>query len=204
MAAAGGALKKLLGHDYRSFVYPLLGTGAVGAEIGVWKGDFSAELLRRVSPSKLYLVDPWAFVTKDGYEDAMYGGKVAQSQADMDAIHEGVRARFSAEIAGGVVEVLRGGSAEIVGELEDGSLDWAYVDGDHTYDAVTFDLAAWWPKVRSGGLLLGDDYGEAGKAFRRVAPWWGNGVTKAVDEFVAANGLQPVAIKHGQFVLRKP
>ena len=29
------------------------------------------------------------------------------------------------------------------------------------YDAVIADLTAWYPKVRKGGLLSGDDYGDA-------------------------------------------
>ena len=31
---------------------------STGAEIGVWKGDFSALILDTVRPARLYLVDP--------------------------------------------------------------------------------------------------------------------------------------------------
>ena len=54
--------------------------------------------------------------------------------------------------------------------FEDGSLDIVYIDGDHTYEAVVKDLAAWYPKVKKGGIICGDDIG------------W-PGVKKAVDEF---------------------
>jgi hypothetical protein len=38
------------------------------------------------------------------------------------------------------------------------SLDFVWLDGNHTYDAVLADLKAWWPRVRPGGLLGGHDY----------------------------------------------
>jgi hypothetical protein len=41
----------------------------VGAEIGVWKRDFSAKILAAVGPSKLHVVDPWKFES-----DGAYGG----------------------------------------------------------------------------------------------------------------------------------
>ena len=40
----------------------------------------------------------------------------------------------------------------------DGSLDFVYIDGDHTLKGTNTDLAAWWPKLRPGGWLCGDDY----------------------------------------------
>ena len=37
-------------------------------------------------------------------------------------------------------------------------IDFLYVDADHSYDGVRADLEAWMPHVRSGGLIVGDDY----------------------------------------------
>src|SRR5262249_3794937 len=42
--------------------------------------------------------------------------------------------------------------------FEDGSVDFVFVDGDHGYEAVKRDLAAWFPKVKAGGVLAGHDY----------------------------------------------
>lgn len=38
------------------------------------------------------------------------------------------------------------------------SVDIVFVDGDHRFEPVLADLKAWWPKVRSGGRLCGDDF----------------------------------------------
>ena len=41
--------------------------------------------------------------------------------------------------------------------FEDGSVDVLFIDGLHTYSGVTGDLRAWWPKVRSDGLVIMND-----------------------------------------------
>jgi hypothetical protein len=38
------------------------------------------------------------------------------------------------------------------------SADVIHIDGGHDFDAVTADLKMWWPMLRRGGLLIGDDY----------------------------------------------
>jgi hypothetical protein len=167
---------------------------AVGAEVGVWKGDFSASLLRYAHPSRLHLIDPWVF--QADLPRAWYGGLAAGSQSDMDAISESVRGRFATDIAQGTVVVHRATSTEALAGLDDGSLDWIYIDGNHLYQGVKDDLFAALPKVRPGGLIACDDYGSPG--------WWEDGVRKAVDEFVAGGHAEPVADLGSQFVMRRP
>jgi Methyltransferase domain len=180
--------------DERTTLLKLLPQASVGVEVGVWKGDLSSLLLQKVKPARLLLVDPWAFDAE--YADSLYGGASARSQADMDAIWQQVRARFSAEIAQGVVSIQRSTSVEAAGSMADESVDWVYIDGNHTYEFVLEDLRSWYPKVRPGGLVTGDDYGRPGT-------WWGDGVTKAVMEFVRAEPVVVEAIHDHQFALRK-
>lgn len=40
----------------------------------------------------------------------------------------------------------------------DRSIDWVHLDARHERDAVRADIAAWLPKVKSGGWISGDDY----------------------------------------------
>lgn len=40
----------------------------------------------------------------------------------------------------------------------DRSIDWVHLDARHECAAVCEDIAAWLPKVRSGGWISGDDY----------------------------------------------
>ncbi len=80
--------------------------------------------------------------------------------------------------------------------FKDNYFDWIYVDGDHSYEFVKKDLELFFPKVKSGGYITGDDY-----------VWWGPflgfGVKKAIDQFLGAGLVEKVSIKNGQYILRK-
>jgi hypothetical protein len=178
--------------DRRRWLLERMPEGSVCAEIGVWKGDFSEAVLREVQPRTLHLVDPWRAVDDREHEGAMY----QTDQPAMDAVHEGVCARFAAEIAAGRVIVHRTPSLDAAGAIPDETLDWVYIDGDHLYEAVRADLAAWTPKVVSGGFVCGDDYGKGG--------WWEGGVKRAVDEVVDRGELELVIQARRQFILRRP
>jgi hypothetical protein len=180
----------------RAFLLELVPKGAVSAEIGVWKGDFSAQMLEIVKPRKLHLIDPWLLHNSDEYARAKYGRPMSKSQERMDEVHQSVLDRFAAPIEAGVVEVHRASSEDAAAAFEDGYFDWVYVDGNHTYDFVKRDLKLYFEKIKSGGLLGGDDYRSAG--------WWKDGVTRAVDDFVRSGRCELVLTKAEQFLLRKP
>jgi hypothetical protein len=70
------------------------------------------------------------------------------------------------------------------------SLDFIFLAADAP-EAVARDLAAWWPKLRQGGLMAGPTPSNAG-------------VTSAIDAFVDSNGLRP-GLQRGQgWWLHKP
>ncbi len=167
----------------------------VCAEIGVWKGDFSAEILRLNQPVKLYLIDPWKYQAGEEYQEALYGDGMAKNQGFMDAVRESVLARFASEIERGLVEIRQGFSQQLAAEFRDGYFDWVYIDGNHLYEFVKRDLESFYPKVRRGGFLAGDDYHDSG--------WWDGGVKRAVDAFVDAGLVEVVSTSADQFVLQK-
>ena len=43
-------------------------------------------------------------------------------------------------------------------QFPDGSCDLVLIDASHDYESVRADIAAWWPKIKRGGVLAGDDY----------------------------------------------
>jgi predicted O-methyltransferase YrrM len=49
------------------------------------------------------------------------------------------------------------------------SIDFLYIDADHSETGCWRDLTAWAPHVRSGGLVVGDDYGHPDYPGVRVA-----------------------------------
>ena len=42
--------------------------------------------------------------------------------------------------------------------FEDNSLDFVYIDANHAYEFVKEDIELWYPKVKSGGYVMGHDY----------------------------------------------
>jgi SAM-dependent methyltransferase len=72
------------------------------------------------------------------------------------------------------------------------SFDVIYVDGSHDYEDVCADLAAYWPLVRPGGLMFGDDY---------CREW--PGVVGAVDEFAGRVNRSPESSDE-KWLFRKP
>lgn len=178
-----GILSFLKKAPAREWVLRFCPKGGAAAEVGVWKGDFSEKILQR-QPRELHLIDPWIHIGD------VPGRLHAAPQQDMDAICEGVRKRFEHERA---VRIHRCLSSEAAPTFADGSLDWVYVDGNHSYEFVIEDLRLWFPKLRPGGHVCGDDFMENPKL-----QW---GVVRAVEEFVASHGLT-LDVSDNQFAIR--
>jgi predicted O-methyltransferase YrrM len=136
-----------------------LPSAAEAAEIGVADGAFSADILRIARPRKLHLVDLWG--------DPRFAAGVDR-----------IRTRFASEIAAGVVEVRRGLSVDVLQEFEDASLDWVYVDTDHSFETTLAELRLARRKIRPGGVLAGHDFATGNP----VAPFV-YGVVQACHQF---------------------
>jgi hypothetical protein len=166
--------------------------GAVCAEIGVDRGAYSKQILDTAHPVKLHLVDPWEHHDDPVYEKAIYGGLGPKGQRIMDTNYEEVVEAFSREISEGRIHVYRDYSHVAAARFEPRCFDWVYIDANHQYDFVKHDLEAYYPLIKPGGFLCGDDYGQQG--------WWEVGVEEAVDEFVAEKGLE-LHTRRTQFVI---
>lgn len=180
----------------RDFVLRRFPKNSVGAEIGVWKGDFSQEILGIVKPRKLHLIDPWVYQDSPEFSRALYGGIRGESQQRMDAVYRSVVDRFGWHITHEIVDINRGKSKDILAQFPDEYFDWVYVDGDHRYEAVLLDLELAYRKLKSNALVAGDDYAN-------VNAWWKDGVPKAVDEVIRRGLYKPIEIRKNQFVLAK-
>ncbi len=120
------------------------------AEIGVSRAIFAEALLSRCPGiATYYLIDPWRYLedwNKPANKDDTTFDEYFEEAVERTAPWESKRV------------ILRGRTTEVIDSIPDGSLDFAYVDGDHTLRGITIDLIRAWPKVRPGGLLGGDDF----------------------------------------------
>lgn len=166
--------------------------GAV-AEIGVDLGDFSEKILALNRPRELHLIDPWT-VESGEYRQREVALESAR-KLDSVARFAFVRERFSSDIAGGSV-ILHRANSEVAGaEFPDEFFDWVYIDGNHSYEFVRQDLELYFRKLKPGGYIVCDDYHHAG--------FWNDGVTRAVDEFMATGRARRIFKRRSQFVMRK-
>jgi len=123
-----------------------LGYDGEGAEIGVHAGTLSRFIYSRWMGKKLHLIDRWK-------ETPEYQDILNKPQEEQDKLYEAVKAMFAGK---NDTNIMRMESLEAAKQFKDGQLDWVYIDADHA--RIAADLEAWFPKVRVGGLVAGDDY----------------------------------------------
>jgi Methyltransferase domain len=166
----------------------------MGMEVGVWLGAYSDKMLQIAKPAILHLVDPWRQMDASTYCEAWYGG-LRTTQLEMDQRYEQVKTRFSEQIQRGQVVVHRANSTGVFQGFPDNALDYVYIDGDHTFDAVLADLTNAFRVVKTQGLICGDDY--------RLGGWWRDGVVRALHQFLPRHAVTIHFVQNGQFMLRK-
>ena len=139
------------------------------AEVGVCHGTTSGDLLRECPTLRMYLVDNYQPYMRFSFDRQL--GHLKRAMTNTQPYCD--RRSF-----------LIMDSMQAADLLPDGSLDLVFIDGDHTYEPVQRDLAAWWPKLKADqqSIFCGHDYS---KQFP--------GVIRAVDEW-AAQSRQPVSL----------
>lgn len=116
-----------------------------GAEIGVLHGGFTCHLLDTNPGLHMLAVDKWEQYPPDHVLGAF----------DMEALYQGMAEK--AATYDSRLTVLRGASVEMARQVDDGSLDFVFIDAEHDSESVTADIEAWAPKVRAGGFVSGHD-----------------------------------------------
>jgi len=132
----------------------------LGAEVGVAGGKHAKQMLDAIPGLHLLLVDP--------YQEYF---RYSQDLCDRRF------ARMQERLASYDKTVMRMTSLEASQQVENGSLDFVYIDGDHRFDSVMMDIILWAPKVRKSGIVAGHDYYH----------FYQSGVVDAVRAYVTAH-----------------
>lgn len=142
----------------------------IGVEIGVQRAIYSSYILQTMPDVHLHSIDPWVV-----YGDSKLGasGQERNYKIAMD--------RLKPFIEKGSCTVHRTTSMEAVDKFEDGSLDFVFIDGDHSFNACAMDLIKYVPKVRRGGMIAVHDY----------IPMRKGGVIDAIDAYTKCNMISP-------------
>lgn len=147
-------------------------------EVGSWLGRSAAlmgvEIHNSGKNAALYCVDPWTDGGPD-LRDTTHFKKQTMPIYDQFI-------RNIAPVSQHIVP-LRMTSLEGAERFEDKSVDFLMLDGDHSYEAVRDDIAAWLPKMKNGSIISGDDYG------------W-PGVKRAVSDAFVGKNIEIMWVKH--------
>lgn len=109
-------------------------------EIGSFAGESAVIFARRFA--EVHCVDPWN-------DFMMYG---IMDPAMIEREFERRTRRFSN------IYKYKDTSQAAARVVPDETLDFVYIDGDHSFYHVTNDLTLWWPKVKKGAAIGGHDY----------------------------------------------
>ena len=162
-------------------------------ELGVYKGDFAEKLLKNCdSIKKYYMIDPWRHLNDwnkpANAEDGIFEQFLSETISKTD---------FAAEKR----IILRGKTTDVIEEILDGELEFAYIDGDHTLRGITIDLISIFPKVKNGGWLGGDDFSKT--IFQHSTKFEPTLVFPFAVYFAEAVGARIYALPNSQFLIEK-
>ena len=127
---------------------------AVGAELGVLDGLYSAVLLAEARPRLLHLVDLWH--GQYGMMRIIGGREVTSINGDW--ARRQVELRLAGPITAGQVSLHQTDSVAWLTGQATSSLDWVYLDSDHSEPHVFRELCQSMRVVKPGGWICGHDY----------------------------------------------
>lgn len=140
-----------------------------GAELGCLAGRTLGHLMARCKNLELIGVDLWAAQPEND-------GPEGWEHYPHDKHFEQCCAIASAHL--GRLKLIRDWTTKAAKIVPDGSLDFVFIDADHSYAGCKDDIIAWSPKLKPTGYLIGHDIN------------W-PGVRKAVDELVPGYEIGP-------------
>jgi predicted O-methyltransferase YrrM len=148
--------------DESLFYNQLVGslTNGIIVEVGVFGG---ASLLGVIDSCKktnshIYGIDPWEkIIVANGVQmlkeqQIIYRERIQKIRLNLESIikQEGYDKN---------VTLIHDFATNATHQFDNESVDVAFIDGDHAYDAVYEDMKIWLPKIKIGGTMWGDDFG---------------------------------------------
>lgn len=124
----------------------ILGTGLIGAEIGVGEGVNAKSILEIIKPEGLFLIDAW-----EDYNGIDRKKGVVNRDLHYETVLEIARNNPTR------VFVKKAYSLDAYKGFKNNMLDFVYLDGNHKYPYVYKDLLYWTTKVKIGGIIAGHD-----------------------------------------------
>ena len=140
-------------------------------EIGSWRGRSTScmgSLIKNTNRNvKFYSVDTW-----EGSDEEEHIKLIQELKSQGKTLFDEFQENIKSCGVNDVIIPIQSTSILAAEQFEDNSLDFVHIDASHEYEDVLNDIKSWYPKVKPGGMITGDDY---------ISCW--DGVVKAVDEY---------------------
>lgn len=140
------------------------------AEVGCGYGQHSKYILKTTNIDKLFMIDSYKYYDNDLFSYSIKNIIIPSYTLEQKFDDFSKMVENDVKEFGNKVQFVRTSSTEAVEYFPDNILDAIFIDANHEFEYVLQDLNMWWPKVKNGGIMAGDDY-------------WMEGVAKAVHFF---------------------
>jgi hypothetical protein len=153
----------------------LLPTGSIGAELGVFKGEFSRQIIQVVRPKELHLIDVWWYLYGEFYPD--WGEYTDYGRLRTKEAFELTKRNVESCHSTGRIIFHVGDDVAYLNSFPDHYFDWIYIDSSHEFDHTMAELEAAALKVKPTGFIMGHDWHDDPSSEHL-------GVRKAIEEFI--------------------
>jgi hypothetical protein len=139
---------------YTKVIKENLENGCIAVEVGSWLGRsaafFISEFIRQNKDIKFYCVDLWS-----GPQDDSYMNLVIENNAGsiLNLFEKNMK---DCGFENKYTKII-GDSALSANKFSNHSVDFCFIDGNHTYECVKRDISAWIPKMKKGSIMAGHD-----------------------------------------------
>ncbi len=148
----------------------------IGAEIGVYQGENAKSILKTLNIKTLYLIDSYELNEEKEKPYKITGEAIAKKRLK----------KYEDKVVW-----IKKMSKHAVEDIDDNSLDFIYIDGNHSYEGAKIDLEKYYLKLKKQGVLAGHDIDLGGRLILISQELKDtDGVAEAVVEFVNENKLQ--------------
>lgn len=169
-------------------------TGAHFVECGTFLGKSAAFLAVEIANSgkaiQFETCDSFVGIERANVPDDAEWARYQATLAEVGGDHEAACRRHLEPVAG-YVTVRAVDAIAAAATYADASLDFVFLDDDHSTAHVLNELAAWWPKIKPGGTLAGHDLD------------WPE-VRRAVDGWAVRMGLPHLRVSERSWAIEKP
>lgn len=148
------------------------------AEIGVFRGESTLAMFEYLDIKKAYLIDPFdvnianSYNSNDGTNRHLHSNLFTETKNKLVNYEDKIT---------WLVDV----SENAFNKIQNYELDFIFIDGAHTYDAVYKDLIYYYQKVKMNGIISGDDFSNKFEGF---------GIIDAVNDVLSEIGYTEIDV----------